>query len=210
MKILITSFLAIAITAASLPVMTLAADHSDPVTNDGAKLKYNTPYYLNAKNLHRGGVTSEAWGSYDYVLFSSYPGSNGTPIIFENTDGTDGFVKSDDLIRIKSSQTNKNGWNYWTPDEGNNSIYLSNDTKAVHRIYGSSKDNSIGLGTTLQKLETFMNGTVMWAPYFMEYKAKDVVNDEQAWMKQEWIFGVPPLVERQTPFIIFPADGFGK
>lgn len=103
MKKTLTSILTLAIAAASFPIMALAADNSDPVTKNGERLKYNTPYYLKDKNLpNRGGVTFEAYGSYDYALFAHDPASNGTPIIFENTDRTDGFINSDDMIRIKS------------------------------------------------------------------------------------------------------------
>ena len=57
------SILALAIAAASLPVTALAADHSDPVTKNGERLKYNTPYYIKDKNLSdKGGVTFERWG----------------------------------------------------------------------------------------------------------------------------------------------------
>ncbi|WP_255300993.1 hypothetical protein [Bacillus thuringiensis] len=100
MKKFLTSILTVAIAAASLPVTALAADYSNPVTKNGDRLKYNTPYYIKDKNLlDKGGVTFEHWGLDDFVLFANAALDNGTPIIFENKDGADGFIAQFYLFR---------------------------------------------------------------------------------------------------------------
>ncbi|MHB0803727.1 hypothetical protein PVK73_31540 [Bacillus thuringiensis] len=205
MKRLLTGVLTVAITAASLPVTALAADHSDPVTKNGEKLKYNTPYYLKDKNLsHKGGVIFESWTppfepwtSYDYARFSDSSTDNGIPVIFENKDKTDGIIQSDDVISIKSTKSNESGWQYWTPALSTQSVYLSDNDKVEHRIYGSSTDNSIGIGLLNNTVEC---DCVNPPSRFWEYKGE---NTEKAWMKPDlfstplWEF--PPLNDRQTP-----------
>ncbi|WP_170924976.1 hypothetical protein [Bacillus thuringiensis] len=52
MNKILTSVLTVAIAAASLPVTALAADHSDLVTKNGERLKYNTPYYVKDRTLY--------------------------------------------------------------------------------------------------------------------------------------------------------------
>ncbi|OQR53469.1 hypothetical protein [Bacillus sp. CDB3] len=203
MKKTLTSVLTLAIAVASLPVTALAADRSDPVTKNGERLKYNTPYYLKDKNLpHKGGVTFETWALYDYVLFADSPMDNGTPIIFEDEDRTDGFIKFNDKIRVKT--TKADAGEYWTYSGGFiDSVGLSNDdNKTEHRIYGSSKDNSIGIGSAVKRFE--VGAPLHWSqevPCFVEYKGKDA---EKAWMEPI----VHPLYNKlsltlndiQTPF----------
>ncbi|ANS52050.1 hypothetical protein BT246_67580 (plasmid) [Bacillus thuringiensis] len=109
MKRKFTSVLAVAIATASLPLTVFAADDSDPVTKSGERLKYNTPYYLKDKHLpHKGGVTFESWVLDDFVRFADSSNDNGTPIIFENKDNTDGWLKSGDEIRVKSTNVTSN------------------------------------------------------------------------------------------------------
>ncbi|MHB0802040.1 hypothetical protein PVK73_21065 [Bacillus thuringiensis] len=166
----------VAIAAASLPVTALAADHSDPVTKNGERLKYNTPYYLKDKNLpHRGGVTVESWMMDDYVRFSDSSTDNGTPIIFENKDRTDGFIESGDWIGVKSTKVNSDA-QYWAFNTRYQSVYLVADTGASHRIYGSSKDNSTGI-------ITYSGITLDGTPTVWQYKGE---HTEKAWMKPSW------------------------
>ncbi|AHA75745.1 Kunitz family serine protease inhibitor [Bacillus sp. AF62] len=179
----------------SFPTTMLAADDSDPVTKNGERLQYNTPYYVRDKNLpHKGGVTFEPWVLDDYVLFAHSSTDNGIPIIFENKNKTDGFIKSDDWIRIKSTQASKMGEQYWAPDLMMKSVYLSSDDKIDHKIYGSSKDNSIGIGIF------FRNKAGPMTKEFWEYKG---ANTEKSWLQQSTSLeepGIPPLSNRQTPF----------
>lgn len=51
---------------------------------------------------------------------------------------------------IKSTQASKTEEQYCGPDEMLSSVYLSNDDRTVHKIYGSSKDNSIGIGSFIK------------------------------------------------------------
>ncbi|MED3038058.1 hypothetical protein CBR56_29380 [Bacillus thuringiensis] len=213
MKKTLISVLTLAIVAASLPITALAADHSDPVTRfNGERLKYNTPYYLKDKNLpHKGGVTFETWALYDYVLFADSFTDNGTPIIFENEDRTDGFIKSQDKIRIKT--TKANAGEYWTFTSGGfiNSVSLSDDNNKKYRIYGSSEDNSIGIGFYITKPMTVGFGGLGSLDYpglcFVEYKGTDA---KKAWMEpiehnldnKEEI----PFNNIQTPFEIIEVN----
>ncbi|MEX0417057.1 Kunitz family serine protease inhibitor [Bacillus sp. C30] len=210
MKKILTSVLTLGMAAASLPVTALAADNSDPVTKSGERLKYNTPYYLKDKNLlDNGGVTVEPrkpllepWTPYDYVRFSDSSTDNGAPIIFENQDRTDGFIGSDDKISIKSTKTNWEGCKYWTL--GENSVYLSNDDKADHRIYGSSEDTSIGIG--ILDLPTFIperfgTGHMTWD--FVEYKGDSWMKPYRTGMRSPKL---PPLNDRQTPFEVIEVS----
>ncbi|ANS52045.1 hypothetical protein BT246_67530 (plasmid) [Bacillus thuringiensis] len=202
MKKIITGVLTLVIAAASLPLTTLAADHSDPVTKSGERLKYNTPYYLKDKNLpHKGGVTFEPWGLDDYVLFTHSSTNNGTPIIFENKNRTDGFIQSDDWIRIKSTQASTPESPYWSPDQLIDSVYLSSDDMTDHKIYGSSTDNSIGIGVFFQNK---LGGS--YEKEFWEYKGE---NADKAWMKPDLFLRVqelPLLSNRQTPFEIIEVS----
>ncbi|WP_196477885.1 hypothetical protein [Bacillus sp. SRB3LM] len=178
MKKTLTSILTVTIAAASLPVTALAADHSDPVTKNGERLKYNTSYYLKDKNLpDKGGVTFEHWGLDDFVLFANTVTDNGTPIIFENKDGADGFIESTDEIRIKSTQSSKSGLHYWARDTLLDSIYLSYDNTTDHIIYGSSEDNSIGIGSIQKEINESSIGLELFD--FNEYHGDNV---EKAWM----------------------------
>ena len=202
MKKTLTSFLTLTIVIVLLPITVLAADHSDPVTKNGEPLKYNTPYYLKDKNLpHKGGVTFDSWGLYDYVCFADSTMDKGTPIIFENKDKTDGFIKSNDRIRVKT--TKADAGEYWTYTRSGftESVGLSNDNKTEHRIYGSSEDNSIGIGFPIVKWSVDPLGPGLPFPFFVEYKGK---NEEKAWMSpiEHRLVGklVLPLQERQTPF----------
>ncbi|MED3038055.1 hypothetical protein CBR56_28835 [Bacillus thuringiensis] len=208
MKKILTSVLTLGIAAASLPVTALAADTSDPVTKNGERLKYNTPYYLKDKKLpHKGGVTFDTWSLYDYVCFADSSTDNGTPIIFENVDKTDGFIKSDDKINVKSTKADAGQyWTYtiaWFMD----SVGLSDDNKTEHRIYGSSKDNSIGIGfpAKIEFPEKEVNNTN--ALYFVEYKGEDT---KKAWMKPvlHLIYDkkLPALSDRQTPFEVIEVS----
>ncbi|PGW36743.1 hypothetical protein [Bacillus thuringiensis] len=204
MKNCLASVLAVVIAAASLPVTALAADGSDPVTKNGERLKYNTPYYVKDKNLpDKGGVTFERWGLDDFVLFANSATDNGTPIMFENSDGADGFIKSTDKIRIKSIKSNEPGVHYWARDTLLDSIYLNYDNTIDHMIYGSSEDNSIGLGS-FSTAKLFYN--------FWEYKGSNV---EKAWMESgnfQYISNpgngsfTLPLDDKQTPFEVMEAS----
>ncbi|MBG0969282.1 hypothetical protein [Bacillus sp. SRB3LM] len=210
MKKKITSVLALTIAAASLPVTALAADNSAPVTKNGERLKYNTPYYLKDKNLpDKGGVTFEHWGLDDFVLFAESSTDNGTPIIFENKDGADGFIESNDEIRIKSTKANEPGVQYWARDALFDSIYLNYDNTIDHIIYGSSEDNSIGLGSFMTGLDP-NTGKMFYN--FLEYKGG---NEKKAWMKSGSFQYVSnpgngrftlPLDDKQTPFEVMEAS----
>ncbi|RVU63242.1 hypothetical protein BM74_16180 [Bacillus thuringiensis] len=69
LKKALASVLTLALATSSLPVTALAADHSDPVTKNGERLKYNKPYYLKDKTLlAKSGVTFERWGLVDFVF----------------------------------------------------------------------------------------------------------------------------------------------
>ncbi|PGW38500.1 hypothetical protein [Bacillus thuringiensis] len=212
MKKKITSVLTLAIAAASLPVTALAADHSDPVTKNGERLKYNTPYYLKDKNLpDKGGVTFEHWGLDDFVLFAESSTDKGTPIIFENKDRTDGFIESTDEIRIKSTKANEPGVHYWASDKLLDSIYLNYDNTVDHIIYGSSEDNSIGIGS-FKKGAVMIDGQAMGMFNFKEYKGK---NAGKAWMEltsYRNIYDVNSVTfnlslnDKQTPFEVTEAS----
>ncbi|MED3389064.1 hypothetical protein P4418_09445, partial [Bacillus thuringiensis] len=162
---------------------------------------YNTPYYVRDKNLpHKGGVTFEHWGLDDYVLFAHAPTDNGTSIIFENKNRTDGIIQSDDWIRIKFMQANASGDQYWAPDQLMDSVYLNSDRRIDHKIYGSSTDNSIGIGIF------FSNplGQGSWTKEFWEYKGIDA---EKSWIQRDMFLvetpvELPPLQDRKTPFEI--------
>ncbi|PGW36742.1 hypothetical protein [Bacillus thuringiensis] len=212
MKKPLASILTLAIVAASLPVTALAGDGSDPVTKNGERLKYNTPYYVKDKNLpDKGGVTFERWGLDDFVLFANSATDNGTPIMFENKDGADGFIKSTDAIRIKSTNMNEPGVHYWTYDTLLNSIYLNYDNSTNHIIYGSSEDNSVGLGSFMQGSSVINEGPIAELT-FIEYNGK---NAEKAWMEvgsYRYIYEpstgkfLLPLDDKQTPFEVMEAS----
>lgn len=96
------------------------ADNSHPVSTNGNRLRYNTPYRLRDKNLpHRNPVTFEAWASYDYAIFGHYtrPGYRG-------------------------------GWVYW--DVTNfylaNSVWFTNRRVPIGHLVGNSRDRSVGIG----------------------------------------------------------------
>ncbi|PGW44454.1 hypothetical protein [Bacillus thuringiensis] len=208
----LASVITLIIAAASLPVTALAADHSDPVTKNGERLKYNTPYYLKDKNLpDKGGVTFERWGLDDFVLFADAATDNGTPIIFENEDGTDGFIEFNDEIRIKSTKSNELGVQYWAYDTLFGSIYLNYDDTVDHIIYASSEDNSIGIGS-FKKGTAMVNSQTMEVFNFREYTGKNV---KQAWMESTNYRHVYdsnnvkftlPLKDKQTPFEVMEAS----
>ncbi|MDA1775418.1 hypothetical protein PDJ95_29785 [Bacillus cereus] len=212
MKKTLTSVLTLAIVAVSLPVTALAADHSDPVTKNGERLKYNTPYYLKDKTLpDKGGVTIEPWVLDDFVLFSNSSTDNGDPIVFENEDGTEGFITSTDKIRIKSTKFNKSGLQYWARDTLIGSVYLSYDKRADHIIYGSSNDNSIGIGTVEESIGR-SNGGIAPSWSFYTYKGG---TGEKAWIKpidQLYLYNpkdnglVLNLNDKQTPFEVIEVS----
>ncbi|PGW57458.1 hypothetical protein [Bacillus thuringiensis] len=211
MKKPLASILSLTIAAAALPVTALAADHSEPVTKNGERLKYNTPYYIKDKNLpDKGGVTFERWGLSDFVLFANAVTDNGTPIIFEHKEGIDGFIESTDEIRIKFTKANEPDIHYWAYDPFFNSIGLNYRNSADHIIYGSSEDNSIGLGRFINVLDS---SNLNWMKYrFSEYKGK---NAEKAWMesinyqyaydRSNGRFKIP-LEDKHTPFEIIEAS----
>ncbi|MGE0994303.1 Kunitz family serine protease inhibitor [Bacillus sp. GMa5/2] len=146
MKKILPGALTLAMIAGSLPGTALAADNSVPVTKNGERLKYNTPYYFKDKTLpNKGGVTVEPYLFHDYILFSNSPTDNGDPIIFENPDGTDGFIQSGEALRIRATKVIEPERQYWRPD--NPYVFLSRYNDCNQRLYGSSKDNSIGIGT---------------------------------------------------------------
>ena len=204
MKKNLTGVCAFVIAVASYPITTLAADNSVPVTKNGERLQYNKPYYVKDKNFpHKGGVTFEHWGLDDYVLFAHAPTDNGTPIIFENKNRTDGIIQSDDWIRIKFMQANASGDQYWAPDQLMSSVYLSSDDRTDHKIYGLSTDNSIGIGIFFRN----SLGQGNWTKEFWEYKGIDA---EKSWVQRDkfWIeppVELPPLHDRKTPFEIISA-----
>ncbi|MBG0969239.1 hypothetical protein [Bacillus sp. SRB3LM] len=212
MKNCLTGVLAVVIAAASLPVTALAADNSDPVTKNGERLKYNTPYYVKDKNLSgKGGVTFEPWGFLgDFVLFADSVMDNGTSIIFEHRDGKDGCIESTDEIRIKFTNATKPGMNYWAYDPLLNSIYLNYSNRADHVIYGSSEDNSIGIGMFRNVLDL---SNLNWMKcFFDEYKGK---NEEKAWIESinyRYVYDRGngrfrlPLDDKQTPFEVMEAS----
>ena len=209
MKKSLASILSLTIAAAALPVTALAADHSDPVTKNGERLKYNTPYYIKDKNLpDKGGVTFERWGLSDFVLFANTVADNGTPIIFEHKYGIDGFIESTNEVRIKSTKANKPGVHYWASDPLFNSIYLNYSNSADHVIYGSPEDNSIGLGSTVKGVHESATG---WSD-FNGYHGNNV---EKAWMEStSYPDSYNPgkdrfalhLSELQTPFEVIEAS----
>ncbi|ANS52225.1 hypothetical protein BT246_69340 (plasmid) [Bacillus thuringiensis] len=212
MRKMLASVLTLAITAASLPVIALAADHSDPVTKNGERLKYNTLYYVKDKNLpDKGGVLFERWGFLgDYVLFANSVTDNGTPIIFEHKDGRDGFIESTDKIRIKSTKANKADMNYWAYDPLLNSIFLNYRNSADHVMYGSSEDNSIGIGRFINMLDASNINRMKYL--FYEYQGK---NAERAWMEStnyQYVYDRGngsfnlPLDDKQTPFEVIEAS----
>lgn len=201
MKKTLACVLTLAITAASLPVTALAADNSNPVTKSGERLKYNTPYYLKDKDLpYKGGVTFEHWVLDDYVLFTHSGANNGTPIIFENKNRTDGFIQSDDWIRIKSTHASTPESQYWSPDLLIDAVYLSSDDMTDHKIYGSSKDNSIGIGVFFPNPLGEPRVKEFW-----EYKGE---NADKAWMKPNvsFVAELPLLSNRQTPFEVIEVS----
>ncbi|MHB0803251.1 hypothetical protein PVK73_28155 [Bacillus thuringiensis] len=201
MKKMITSILIMAITAASLPITTFAADHSDPVTKNGERVKYNTPYYIKDKTLpNKGGVIVEPWVLDDFVRFADSPVDNGTPVIFENKDRTDGFIESGDWMRIKSTKANS-GSQYWNFDEILGSVYLNYDTRTDHRMYGSSTDNSIGLGNYFVRPEIVGTTITKGIPSFRGYKGE---HTEKAWMKAE-VNVIPNEKDIQTPLEVIEA-----
>ncbi|MDA1775109.1 hypothetical protein PDJ95_27885 [Bacillus cereus] len=147
MNKILTGALTLAMFAGSLPGTALAADNSDPVTKNGERLKYNTPYYLKDKTLpNKGGITVESWLFFDLLLFSNSPTDNGDPIIFKNPDGTGGFIKSGDNLKIKITKFMESGYQYWANDAVGVMLTAYNCPN-THRVYGSSKDNSIGIGS---------------------------------------------------------------
>ncbi|MDA1775050.1 hypothetical protein PDJ95_27530 [Bacillus cereus] len=202
MKKTLASVLTLAIIAGSLPGTALAADHSDPVTKKGERLKYNTLYYLKDKNLpHKGGVTFESWFLDNFVRFADSSTDNGTPIIFENNDKTDGLIKSGDSIRVKSTKVNSRS-QYWTFDQILESIYLNYDTRTDHKIYGSSKDNSIGIGTPTTAYKIYEGKIVGIIPSFNGYKGG---NTEKAWMKLD-VCATTSEEDIHTPFELMEVN----
>ncbi|MHB0803250.1 hypothetical protein PVK73_28150 [Bacillus thuringiensis] len=200
MNKILTSVLTVAIAAASLPVTALAADHSDPVTKNGERVKYNTPYYVKDKTLpNKGGVIVEPWVLDDFVRFADSPVDNGTPVIFENKDRTDGFIQSGDWMRIKSTKANS-GSQYWTFDRVLSSVYLNYDTSTEHKMYGSSADYSIGIGTIL--MEPDRTGSGSGKVNFRGYKGE---NTEKAWMKPE-VYEISSNKDIRTPLEIIEVN----
>ncbi|MDA1775387.1 hypothetical protein PDJ95_29585 [Bacillus cereus] len=175
MKKILTGALTLAMFAGSLPGTALAADNSDPVTKNGERLKYNTPYYLKDKTLpNKGGVTVEPWFNDDYILFSNSPTDNGDPIIFENPDGTDGFIQSGEELRIRATKVIDPGVQYWQYNHPNFYISLSADKDAKQRLYGSSKDNSIGIASM-----DYSEDLNPKNKYFVYYGGE---HDDKAWL----------------------------
>ncbi|MEC2865076.1 hypothetical protein [Bacillus thuringiensis] len=117
----------------------------------------------------------EPWLFKDFVLFANSSTNDGTPIIFENKDKTDGLIQSGDWIGVKSTKANSDA-QYWAFNTRYQSVYLVADTAASHRIYGSSKDNSIGIITS-------SGITSDGAPTVWQYKGD---HTEKAWMKPSW------------------------
>ncbi|ANS52290.1 hypothetical protein BT246_69990 (plasmid) [Bacillus thuringiensis] len=194
MKRKFTSVLAVAIATASLPLTVFAADDSDPVTKNGERLKYNTSYYLKDKHLpHKGGVTFESWILDDFVRFADSSIDNGTPIIFENKDNTDGWLKSGDEIRVKSTNVTFKS-KYWTVDTIFNSIYLNYDTTTDLKIFGSSTDNSIGIGLSVISLTATQ-----------AVKGFKGEHTEKAWIKVDKSLSIK-LEDIQTPFEVIEVS----
>ncbi|MHB0803553.1 hypothetical protein PVK73_30265 [Bacillus thuringiensis] len=182
--------------------MALAADHSDPVTKNGERLKYNTSYYVKDKTLpDKGGVIVEPWVLDDFVRFADSSTDNGTPVIFENKDRTNGFIKSGDWLRVKFTKANS-GSQYWTFDELLGSVYLNYDTSTDHRMYGSSADNSIGIGNYFIKPEIQGNAITNGILSFRGYKGEQT---EKAWMKAD-VYVIPREDDIQTPLEVMEVS----
>ncbi|MCY9508459.1 hypothetical protein M5W68_21500 [Paenibacillus larvae] len=85
---------------------------------------------------------------------------------------------------------------------GSNSVWLSNKNNAGHKIYGLSKDNSIGIGTL--GIGVGAVGTPL--PLFIEFIGN---TNGKAWMTADTrplnSLNFPPLVNRQTPFQVIEA-----
>ncbi|MDA1775450.1 hypothetical protein PDJ95_29970 [Bacillus cereus] len=200
MNKILTGALTLAMFAGSLPGTALAADNSDPVTKNGERLKYNTPYYLKDKTLpNKGGITVEPYLFTDYPLFSNSPTDNGDPIIFENPDGTDGFIKSGEDLTIKATKVIDSGAQYWSFSNRDNSVYLGKSPQN-HRLYGSSKDNSIGIGSV-----NYGRSSTDISTRFVYYKGADT---DKAWLTasyraaevDDWHSPVLNIEEIKTPF----------
>ncbi|ANS51679.1 hypothetical protein BT246_63870 (plasmid) [Bacillus thuringiensis] len=197
----ITSVLALAMAVASLPVTAFAADNSNPVAKNGEPLKYNTPYYLKDKNLpHRGGVTFEPWVLDNFVRFADSPTNNGTSIIFENKDNTEGVIQSGDEIRVKSTKVDSTS-QYWTIDTLLNSVYLNYDTTTDFKIYGSSNDNSIGIGIHVAYANPNMGDVLLGGVPVEAFKGYYGEDTEKAWMKCD-VSVYKELKDIKTPFEI--------
>ncbi|MBH0340257.1 hypothetical protein BM86_33685, partial [Bacillus thuringiensis] len=87
------------------------------------------------------------------------------------------------------------------PDQLIDSVYLSSDDMTDHKIYGSSTDNSIGIGVFFQnKLGE------SYEKEFWEYKGE---NADKAWMKPDLFLRVqelPLLSNRQKLFEIIEVS----
>jgi len=183
------------------------ADNSHPVSTNGNRLRYNTPYRLRDKNLpHRNPVTFEAWTSYDYAIFGHYtrPGyRGGTPIIIESTTGKTGFIDSNDPIAIRSTTSNWGGWVYWdvTNSYLANSVWLTNRRVPIGHLVGNSRDRSVGIGGM-----TFSSNLGFPLPTYLELGGSDA---NKPWMTFRTVTQnqliMPPINVRRTPFLLTDA-----
>ncbi|NSM93674.1 hypothetical protein HRD98_11130 [Enterococcus faecalis] len=187
-----------------IPIQSWAAGEDGKIihSKNGKQVEYGVPYYLFDKELPtKGGVTYEAWSSYDYAIFAHDPNSNGTPIVIEHPKKNTGDpVRSGDVVRIRSVGSNWGGWNYWdfTSALDSYSVWFTNSKNSGHVISYSDQDDSVGIGTI------GISVGVIPHPVWIDYKGN---TKEKAWMTAETHMRgdaeIPTPSERNTQFYLY-------
>lgn len=201
-QLFVISFLLIII--GMIPVQGWAAGPDGKIiySKNGIPVQYGVPYYLFDKELpNKGGITYEAWSSYDYAIFAHDSHSNGTPIVIEHPEKIAGdVVRSGETVRIRSVKSNWPGWHYWsfTSSLDYYSVWFTNQNNRGHIISFSDKDNSVGIGGMGISV-----GTVP-RPVWIDYKGNP---NGKAWMtaktRMRGDAEIPSPSERNTQFYLY-------
>lgn len=209
MKKMVVTFSLLLVFIGMIPLQGWAAgpDGEELRSKNNIPIKYGEQYYLFDKNLpNKGGVTFEAWASYDYVLFANDNKSNGAPIVIEplNKNKKSGdVVKSGDTVTIRSVHSNWPNWHYWdlTDAMASNSVWLSDRKTTEHVISFSGDDKSVGLGTMAIEVGTIPR------PKWLDCEGG---TGEKAWMTFRGLLrsdaNTPSPIERNTPFYLYEVS----
>ncbi|WP_179139765.1 hypothetical protein [Bacillus sp. CDB3] len=102
---------------------------------------------------------------------------------------------------MKSTKVNSRS-QYWAFDKILESVYLNYDARTDRKIYGSSKDNFIGIGKPIMTYKSYQGEIVGRIPSFNGYKGE---NTEKTWMKQD-VDSPSSEKDIQTPFEVMEVS----